>query len=168
MTIKQGLYRHFKGNYYQVVDVVRDSEQLEFMVLYRALYGDKELWVRPLDMFKEVIERDGKQQARFQYCEQQTQVLEVATFDIHLGQEANFEHTFKTAQSFISEQQGYISHNLKRCIEHSNRYTLFVEWQTLEDHIDGFRQSQHYQQWKKLMQPFFMSNTSVLHYELIV
>ena len=81
MSIKKGLYRHFKGNYYQVIDVVRHSENLEPMVLYRALYedkefGDKKLWVRPLAMFQEVIERDGKQQARFQYCEQQTQVLE--------------------------------------------------------------------------------------------
>ena len=67
MSLKLGFYRHFKGNRYQVIDIARHSETLEQVVVYRALYGDKGLWIRPLDMFEETIERDGKTFKRFQY-----------------------------------------------------------------------------------------------------
>jgi hypothetical protein len=60
-----GLYRHYKGNLYEVLDTVRHSETLEPMTLYRALYGDKGLWVRPAAMFAEAVVIDGVQQARF-------------------------------------------------------------------------------------------------------
>jgi hypothetical protein len=60
-----GLYRHYKGNLYEVLDTVRHSETLEPMTLYRALYGDKGLWVRPAAMFAETVVIDGVQQARF-------------------------------------------------------------------------------------------------------
>lgn len=60
-----GLYRHYKGNLYQVVDTVRHSETLEPLTLYRALYGDKGLWVRPAAMFNEDVVIDGVRQARF-------------------------------------------------------------------------------------------------------
>lgn len=60
-----GLYRHFKGNLYELVEVARHSETLEDYVVYRALYGDHGLWVRPLTMFIEQIERDGVRQPRF-------------------------------------------------------------------------------------------------------
>ena len=67
MSLKLGLYQHFKGNKYQVIDLAKHSENGEWLVVYRALYGDKGLWVRPLDMFDETIERDGKTLKRFQY-----------------------------------------------------------------------------------------------------
>lgn len=60
-----GLYRHFKGNLYELVEVARHSETLEDYVVYRALYGDHGLWVRPLAMFTEQIDRDGVRQPRF-------------------------------------------------------------------------------------------------------
>jgi hypothetical protein len=60
-----GLYRHYKGNLYEVVDTVRHSETLEPMTLYRALYGEKGLWVRPAAMFAEDVVVDGVQQRRF-------------------------------------------------------------------------------------------------------
>ena len=63
--ITPGFYQHFKGNPYQVIDIVRHSETQEEMVLYKALYGDFGLWVRPLAMFAETIERDGQQFERF-------------------------------------------------------------------------------------------------------
>ena len=62
---EKGIYRHFKGNRYELVDFARHSETTEIMVLYRALYGEGELWVRPLAMWDEEIERDGQKFRRF-------------------------------------------------------------------------------------------------------
>lgn len=67
MDIKIGKYRHFKGNEYEVIGVARNSETLEETVVYRALYGDKELWVRPAAMWNETVERDGKTFKRFEF-----------------------------------------------------------------------------------------------------
>lgn len=67
MDIKTGKYRHFKGNMYEVIGVAKHSETLEDMVVYRALYGDGSLWVRPASMWDEVVERDGKVFKRFEY-----------------------------------------------------------------------------------------------------
>lgn len=60
-----GLYRHFKGGEYEVIDVVRSSETLQPMVLYRALYGERGLWVRPYDMFCAQVEVEEVMQPRF-------------------------------------------------------------------------------------------------------
>ena len=64
-----GLYRHYKGNLYQVIDTVRHSETLEPMTLYRALYGEQGLWVRPAAMFLEEIEFNGVKQRRFEFIQ---------------------------------------------------------------------------------------------------
>lgn len=66
-AFRPGRYRHFKGNEYEAIGLARHSETLEQLVVYRALYGEGGLWVRPLDMFMEEIERDGKRFARFTY-----------------------------------------------------------------------------------------------------
>lgn len=66
-SIPKGRYRHFKGGEYEVIDVARDSETQQFVVVYRALYGEHGLWVRPLAMFAEIIERDGRRMPRFEY-----------------------------------------------------------------------------------------------------
>ena len=165
MSLKKGLYKHFKGNYYQVIDVAQDSETQQEMVVYRALYGEKGLWLRPLDMFSEVIERDGVQHKRFSYCDEQTQVLEVAALDITQGRETEFEQTFAKVHSILSSMGGYISHQIQRCLEHNNRYILLVEWQTLEDHTIGFRGSDEYLQLQGVLQEFLSSIPSVLHYQ---
>ena len=68
--IRFGKYRHFKGGEYEVVGVAKHSETQEEMVVYRALYGDGELWVRPASMWKERVERDGKSYQRFTYIEE--------------------------------------------------------------------------------------------------
>lgn len=65
--IKTGRYRHFKGNEYEVLHVARHSETLEEMVVYRALYGEGGVWVRPAAMWEEEIERDGRKFKRFEY-----------------------------------------------------------------------------------------------------
>lgn len=63
--IKPGVWRHFKGNRYQVIGLARHSETDEPMVVYRALYGSEELWVRPASMWLETVERDGEIFQRF-------------------------------------------------------------------------------------------------------
>lgn len=64
--IQLGKYRHFKGNEYEVIAVCRHSETLEDMVVYRALYGEHGLWVRPLSMWEETVTREGKTFKRFE------------------------------------------------------------------------------------------------------
>ncbi len=68
--IKLGKYRHFKGNEYEVIGTGRHSESLEEYVIYRALYGDGDIWLRPLSMFFSKVERDGKLIDRFTYTEE--------------------------------------------------------------------------------------------------
>ena len=65
--IKRGKYRHYKGNEYEVLGMAVHSETLEPMVVYRALYGDGCVWVRPAGMWDEIVETDGKTVRRFQY-----------------------------------------------------------------------------------------------------
>ena len=67
--IRKGRYRHFKGNEYEVIDTAKHSETLEEYVVYKALYGEGGLWVRPASMWNETIERDGKVFKRFEFIE---------------------------------------------------------------------------------------------------
>ena len=67
MEIQPGRYRHFKGGEYEVIGVARHSETMEELVVYRALYGERGLWVRPAAMWQEMVERDGKRFQRFTY-----------------------------------------------------------------------------------------------------
>ncbi len=68
--IKKGRYRHFKGNEYEVLYIAKHSETQELMVVYRALYGDYSVWVRPASMWNETVELDGKAHKRFTYLEE--------------------------------------------------------------------------------------------------
>jgi hypothetical protein len=65
--LRPGKYRHYKGKDYEVIDLARHSETLEPMVVYRALYGEGGLWVRPLGMFLETVEAGGKRVPRFAF-----------------------------------------------------------------------------------------------------
>lgn len=67
MELQKGIYRHFKGKEYELIDIALHSETLEPMVVYRALYGEKGLWVRPASMWTEEINRDGYHGPRFTY-----------------------------------------------------------------------------------------------------
>ena len=67
MEIKSGKYRHFKGMEYHLIGVARHSETLQPMVVYRALYGEGGLWVRPAQMWTETVDRDDYHGPRFQY-----------------------------------------------------------------------------------------------------
>ncbi|MDP5137020.1 DUF1653 domain-containing protein [Rheinheimera baltica] len=65
--VQSGYYQHYKGRYYQVIDCARHSETEQWLVIYRALYGDFGLWARPAEMFNEHVEIAGELLARFQY-----------------------------------------------------------------------------------------------------
>lgn len=65
MELKPGIYRHFKGNKYELIGIANHSETLEPMVVYKALYGQQELWVRPASMWNEHVEKDGYCGPRF-------------------------------------------------------------------------------------------------------
>jgi hypothetical protein len=67
MSLKTGRYRHYKGNEYEVIGVAKHSEDETELVVYRPLYGEKSLWVRPLSMFIETVQVDGETQLRFEY-----------------------------------------------------------------------------------------------------
>lgn len=71
--LKKGFYRHFKGNIYELLDIAKNSETLEDMVIYRACHGEKEIWVRPAIMWDEEIEKDGKTFKRFTYIGEKTE-----------------------------------------------------------------------------------------------
>lgn len=70
MELKPGKYRHFKGGMYQLIGIASHSETMEPMVVYRALYAEQGLWVRPLKMWTEEVIRDGYRGPRFQYVEE--------------------------------------------------------------------------------------------------
>ncbi len=166
-TIKLGLYRHYKGPYYKVLEVARHSETEEQLVVYQALYGDKGTWVRPLSMFCETVELDDQTVPRFAYTDPQTEVLEVAVLNVKQGQESEFEAAFAQAETIIASMSGYINHSLSCCIEKSGQYLLLVSWQTLESHEKSFRQSAEYQRWKALLHHFYEPFPSVEHYRAL-
>ncbi len=91
-------------------------------------------------------------------------ILEVAILDVKPGQTTDFEVAFNQAQAIISCMKGYVSHQLQRCLENEQRYILLVNWQTLEDHTEGFRQSAEYQQWRSLLHHFYDPFPTVEHY----
>ncbi len=70
MEIKPGKYRHFKGNLYEVISTARHSETMELMVVYRALYGEGGLWVRPAAMWNELVVKENYQGPRFTFVEE--------------------------------------------------------------------------------------------------
>ncbi|MDC1287309.1 antibiotic biosynthesis monooxygenase [Gammaproteobacteria bacterium] len=94
-------------------------------------------------------------------------ILEVAMLDVKLGEEAEFEAAFEQAQKIISSMSGYISHQLQRCLETPNKYVLLVNWQTLEDHTKGFRESDEYQEWRALLHHFYDPFPTVEHYQKV-
>tara|TARA_R110000868_G_scaffold5558_6_gene33258 strand:- start:494 stop:775 length:282 start_codon:yes stop_codon:yes gene_type:complete len=92
-------------------------------------------------------------------------ILEVATLNIKEGMSDAFEANFQKAEKIISSMKGYISHQLKKCIEQDDKYILLVYWETIEDHEIGFRQSKEYQEWKALLHHFYDPFPTVEHYK---
>lgn len=94
-------------------------------------------------------------------------ILEVAMLQVKPNLTKDFEDTFKKASNIISKMKGYIDHEVQKCIEDKNKYILMVRWQTLEDHTVGFRGSDEYQEWKRLLHHFYDPFPVVEHFEVI-
>lgn len=94
-------------------------------------------------------------------------ILEVAILNVIPGQGDDFEQSFKQAEQIISSMKGYVSHELQRCMEVDHQYILLVRWETLEDHTEGFRGSEPYQEWKKLLHHYYDPFPVVHHYEVV-
>jgi heme-degrading monooxygenase HmoA len=94
-------------------------------------------------------------------------ILEVAILDVIPGQESEFQTAFTEASPIISSMPGYVSYQLHRGVEKQNRYILLVHWEALEAHTVGFRGSEGYQEWKRLLHHFYDPFPTVEHYELI-
>jgi len=94
-------------------------------------------------------------------------ILEVAILNVIPGREDDFLKAFDKARLIISKMGGYITHQLKRCVENASQFILLVEWEKLTDHTEGFRQSKEYQEWKGLLHHFYDPFPTVQHYETI-
>ena len=94
-------------------------------------------------------------------------ILEIAMLNIRAEGRQCFEAAFPAAARILSSAEGYISHQLQRSVDTENRYVLLVHWRTKVNHTVGFRVSPEYQEWRKLLHPFFDTPTAVEHYELI-
>lgn len=95
-------------------------------------------------------------------------ILEHAVLQVIPGQEAEFEASFAVAKSIIASAGGFRSLRLLRCFEDASRYLLLVEWDTLEDHVDGFRGSSAYGEWRKLLHHYYDPFPTVDHYDVVV
>lgn len=94
-------------------------------------------------------------------------ILEVAMLQIKPGMTADFETSFKQASAIIASMNGYIKHELQKCIEEDHKYILLVQWEKLEDHTEGFRGSPQYQQWKSLLHHYYDPFPMVEHFTKI-
>jgi heme-degrading monooxygenase HmoA len=94
-------------------------------------------------------------------------ILEAVMLPVKPGLESDFEIAFKKASKIISSMDGYLSHELHKCIEVQGKYLLLVRWETLESHTVGFRSSAEYQEWKKLLHHFYEPFPTVEHFEEI-
>lgn len=95
-------------------------------------------------------------------------ILEVAVLNVIPEKRAEFEATFRNAQEIISSIKGFNSLQLQKCLEVENRYILLVKWEKLEDHTIGFRKSDAYKDWVKLLHHFYSPFPIVEHYSMIL
>jgi heme-degrading monooxygenase HmoA len=92
-------------------------------------------------------------------------ILELAIIEIKEGTNAAFEKNLDQAQHVLSQAEGYLGHEFKKCIERNNRYILLIKWTTLTAHTEGFRGSELFKEWRSLIGHFFETPPLVEHYE---
>ena len=128
-TIPCGRYRHFKGNEYEVVGIARHSETEEPMVVYRALYGEGGLWIRPAAMWNETVQRDGKTYHRFYRLdhigrvEKYEQLFDEASTS-HDPEKLHLLETYYTSgewrEDYEADERGELPPDLKRAVLSQN------------------------------------------------
>jgi heme-degrading monooxygenase HmoA len=91
-------------------------------------------------------------------------ILEVAILNVRAGAESAFESALREARPLIEASPGFVRLEIRRCVEASNRYLLLVNWKTLEDHTKGFRESERYPEWRRLLHHFYDPFPTVEHY----
>ena len=94
-------------------------------------------------------------------------ILELAVFDIKIASQIAFENAMPAARDIISQSKGFKSIRFEKCIEIEGKYLAFIHWETLEDHTEGFRNSELFVQWRALISPFFETLPTVNHYKTI-
>ena len=94
-------------------------------------------------------------------------VLELLRLTVRSGQNSAFERAFGEAQGILASIDGYLSHQLQRCVETPEKYALLVRWRSIEDHTIGFRQSEGFQEWKRLLYDFYDGPPTVEHFEQV-
>ena len=94
-------------------------------------------------------------------------ILEAAMLQIRPGRESAFEAAFGAASPIIAGIDGYLGHELQRCVDTPGRYLLLVRWRSLEDHTVGFRESPSYQRWRELLHHFYDPFPGVEHFEAV-
>lgn len=95
-------------------------------------------------------------------------ILEAVMLNVKVDCTQDFEAAFEEASVIISSMNGYISHELHRCLEVKEKYLLLVRWHQLEDHTIGFRESLEYQEWKRLLHHFYDPFPTVEHFQPIL
>ncbi len=94
-------------------------------------------------------------------------ILEAVNLSIKTGQSAEFESVFEQAEPLVQSIEGYLSHELQRCLEFEDQYLLLIRWKNLEAHTQDFRGSPQYQQWKALLHHFYAPFPEVYHFEKV-
>ena len=94
-------------------------------------------------------------------------IVEHGVLDVRPGQEEAYETALAEALPFISSSPGFLSLRIVRGIESPSRYVLFVEWESVEAHIKGFRESPAYERWRELTHPFYEPAPQVEHFNLV-
>ncbi len=97
----------------------------------------------------------------------ESQVLEHIVLNIRDGEAPAFERTFAQAKELLAASPGFIALELQRCLETENRYLLLVQWERLEDHLEGFRGSPAFDEWRGLLHHFYDPAPTVEHYRVI-
>lgn len=92
-------------------------------------------------------------------------ILEAAILNVREGQEMAFEAAMREARPLIEAAPGFVTMQLRRCLETPNRYLLLVTWKRLEDHTVGFRQSDRYKKWRALLHHFYEPFPTVEHFD---
>jgi heme-degrading monooxygenase HmoA len=94
-------------------------------------------------------------------------IMEVAILNVNNAVTKAFEEAYAEASPYIARAKGNLGHELRRCVETKGRYILLVQWATIEDHLEGFRNSPDIQEWRRLLGPFYAQPALIEHYEAL-